>query len=129
VPANAPTLTITAAREQMGSMRLSFAEIPDRTAAELWRGRYLLLPQSELPPVGDDEVYIHDLIGLSLVVREGAPVGTVTGSYDLPQGLMLDVTPTAGGATFLVNWHEPWIVEINLRDKRLVMDLPDGLVP
>jgi 16S rRNA processing protein RimM len=129
VPPNAPTLTITNVREQMGSLRLTFAEIPDRTAAELWRGRYLLLPHAEIPAPGDDEIYVHDLVGLALIVRDGPPVGTVTGSFDLPQGLMLDVTPTGGGATFLVNWHEPWIVEINLREKRLVMDLPEGLVP
>src|ERR1700738_1886526 len=37
---------------------VGFEELPDRNAAELWRGRYLLVPAEELPPPDDTEVYL-----------------------------------------------------------------------
>ena len=48
---------------------VGFAEVPDRNAAELWRGRYLLLPAGEVAPPDDDEVYLHELIGMRVELR------------------------------------------------------------
>ena len=43
---------------------VKFDIITDRDSAERWRGRYLLVPSDELTPPGDDEVFVHDLIGM-----------------------------------------------------------------
>ena len=81
-------------------------EVPDRSAAELWRGRFLLAPQDELPPPADDEVYLHDLIGMQVVHVDGRALGAVADTYDLPQGLMLDVRPVNGGPTYFIPWRD-----------------------
>ena len=122
-------LHITAVRQHMDSVRLTIAEVPDRTAAELWRGRFLLVPQDELPPPDDDEVYIHDLLGMSVVHVDGRALGTVADTYELPQGLMLDVRPVNGGPTYFIPWREEVLVNVDETARMITVDPPEGLLP
>src|SRR3954469_21040841 len=92
---NRAELHVSTSRPFNDGLLVGFTELPDRNAAEIWRGRYLLLPAGELPAPDDDEVYIHDLIGMRVVLapdgqRDGSTdctsVGTVIEIYELPQG-------------------------------------------
>jgi 16S rRNA processing protein RimM len=120
-----PVLTVASARPAHDTWLVHFAEIPDRTAAEKWRGHALLVPLDELPPPDEDEVYIHDLIGLAALDCRGAALGTVTDVYELPQGLMLGVDTPRGEV--LVPFHEALVVETDVPGGRLVLDPPAGL--
>ena len=86
-----PTLTVSGSKPFKKGLIVQFEELQDRDSAELWRGRYLLAPFSELPPLQKDEVYLHDLIGMAVVNTTGEQIGAVTTFYELPQGIMLDV--------------------------------------
>jgi 16S rRNA processing protein RimM len=86
-----PTLTVSGSKPFKKGLIVQFEELQDRDSAEQWRGRYLLAPFSELPPLKDDEVYLHDLIGMKVVSVSGEQIGAVTTFYELPQGIMLDV--------------------------------------
>ncbi len=55
-------------RMHQGTPLIRFVEAPDRTAAEFLRGQTLLVPESALPELSDDEVYLNDMIGLSVVL-------------------------------------------------------------
>jgi 16S rRNA processing protein RimM len=58
---------------------VTFAELPDRTAAETVRGLTLLTDvDTAESPDDPEEFYDHQLVGLSMVSTEGAPVGEVT---------------------------------------------------
>src|SRR5687767_11063223 len=70
-------LAVDAVRPFREGLLVRFDRIPDRTEAELWRDRYLLLPVAELTPPGEDEVYIHDLPGMKIVLGSGEPLGEV----------------------------------------------------
>src|SRR5687768_2221264 len=89
-------LSVAQARPFKEGLIIRFEEIADRNAAELWRDRYLLLPLSELDPPGEGEVYIHELVGMRVVLVSGEALGSVTEVYELPQGLALDVTRENG---------------------------------
>ncbi|HEX9128709.1 MAG TPA: hypothetical protein VF850_06090, partial [Gemmatimonadaceae bacterium] len=52
-----PTLTVSDSRPFKKGLIVQFEELQDRDSAELWRGRYLLAPFSELPPLQQDQVY------------------------------------------------------------------------
>src|SRR4051812_9 len=86
-----PTLTIAASKPFKKGMIVQFEELRDRDSAELWRGRYLLAPFSELPPLEVDQVYLHDLVGMKAEGVNGDLIGTVSTYYELPQGIMLDL--------------------------------------
>ena len=122
-------LHITAVRQHMDSVRLTLAEVPDRSAAELWRGRFLLAPRDELPPPADDEVYLHDLIGMRVVHVDGRALGAVVDTYDLPQGLMLDIRPVNGGATYFIPWMTDVLVLVDESARCITVNPPEGLLP
>jgi len=91
-----PTLTVAESRPFKKGWIVHFEELQDRDSAELWRGRYLLAPFSELPALEENEVYLHDLIGMKAVSIAGAELGRVTTFHELPQGLVLDIATPAG---------------------------------
>ncbi len=70
-------LAIREAKEHSDCIVASSEEVPDRNAAEALRGARVFVPRSSFPTAGDDEYYWVDLIGLSVVNREGVALGTV----------------------------------------------------
>jgi 16S rRNA processing protein RimM len=107
-PGSETSLAIEASRPFKGGFIVKFESLADRNAAELLRGRYLLAPFEELEPLREDEVYLHDLIGMSVALDTGERVGEVKSYYELPQGLTLDVSTEKGSV--LVPYR-PEIVE------------------
>ena len=70
-------LAIREAKEHSDCIVATSDDVPDRTAAEALRGARVFVPRSSFPTAGDDEYYWVDLIGLSVVNREGVALGTV----------------------------------------------------
>jgi len=120
-----PTLTVVGTKPFKKGLIVQFEELQDRDSAELWRGRYLLAPFAELPPLQEDEVYLHDLIGMSVVSTNGEPLGAVTTFYELPQGVMLDVK-TKGGST-IIPYRPETIVRTDIAERTIVIDDKIGL--
>jgi 16S rRNA processing protein RimM len=121
-----PTLTIAGTKPFKKGLIVQFEELQDRDSAELWRGRYLLAPFSELPPLQEDEVYLHDLTDMQVVTVAGAEIGNVTAFYELPQGIVLDVKTPRGSV--LIPYRPEIIVRTNLETRTIVMDDKLGLL-
>ena len=108
-----------------GGWIIRFAEIPDRTAAELWRERYLLVSADAVRPPGDGEVYYHDLIGMRVERVDGGELGRVAELFEVPQGLLLEVE-TPRGSVMLP--YDPRIVaHADIARRALVIAAPEGL--
>jgi len=120
-----PTLTISEAKPFKKGLIVRFEELQDRDSAELWRGRYLLAPFSELPPLQEDEVYLHDLIGMSVVSVTGDSLGAVTTFYELPQGIMLDVKKAHGSV--LIPYRPEIVVRTDIEARTIVINDTLGL--
>jgi 16S rRNA processing protein RimM len=118
-------LTIVAAKPFKKGLIVQFEELADRNSAELWRGRYLLAPFSELPPLGEDQVYLHDLVGLKVESSTGEPLGSVSNYYELPQGVMLDVATSRGSV--LVPYRPELVVRTDLETRTVVINDHIGL--
>lgn len=83
-------LTLTSVRG--GALPVArFAEIADRNAAEALRGQLLTVPRSALPPLGEDEYYHADLIGLPCAGPDGEPLGTVVAVENFGAGDLLEI--------------------------------------
>ena len=111
-------------------MLVGFDEVPERNAAELWRGRYLLLPAGEVPAPADDEVFLHDLIGMRVDLASGDVVGTVEELYELPQGLALDVrrAEPRDAETVLLLYDDHTIASVDQTARIIVVTPPEGLL-
>ncbi|MEO7457794.1 MAG: ribosome maturation factor RimM [Gemmatimonadaceae bacterium] len=123
-------LHIKGARDFNEGLLVRFDEVPDRNEAELWRGRYLLAPLSEIPAPADNEVYMHDLVGMRVVLAGGDVVGTVDEIYELPQGLALDVRRASPrqGETVMVLYDDRTIASVDKEARIIVITPPEGLL-
>ncbi len=121
------TLTVSESKPFKKGLIVQFEELQDRDSAELWRGRYLLAPFSELPPLQEDEVYLHDLIGMSVVSVTNEKLGEVTTFYELPQGIMLDVE-TARGSSVMIPYRPEIIVWADIQARTIVINDTLGLL-
>lgn len=108
-----------------GGYIVHFAEITDRAAADTWHDRFVLAPADELEPLGEHEVYVHDLIGMRVELLSGAPVGDVIQIYELPQGLTLEVQRPRG--TVLVPYDRV-VTEVQREERVIRIDPPAGLL-
>lgn len=120
-------LEVQSLRSTHGGWLLRIAEIADRTEAEKWNGRCLLVPVEELSEPDDGEVFLHELPGMQLVDADsGAPIGEVTDFYELPQGLLLEFSTEKGSAS--LPFVEEFVEDVD-RDARVIrVRLPDGLL-
>jgi len=96
---------------------LRLAGIADRSAAEAVNGLEVTIDRASLPEPEDDEVYLGDLVGLR--VCEGpSEVGVVREIRVYPAASCVLVALTAGGE-LEVPVHEPYVVEVDLRERTL----------
>jgi 16S rRNA processing protein RimM len=124
--AASPALVVQRAQPFKDGYIVRFEGLDDRDAADLWRERYLLLPADELEAPGEGEVLLHELIGMHVATPAGERVGDIVGYYELPHGLMLEVEH--GGRLALVPLREEFIDRVERDERRIVMELPDGLL-
>lgn len=118
-------LHIESASPFKGGFIVRFLEIGDRTTADAWRGRFLLVPSDELAPLAESEVYVHDLVGMRVELASGDVVGAVTDTYELPQGLALDVSRDGGS---VVIPYDRVVTAVD-RERRVIrIDPPPGLL-
>jgi 16S rRNA processing protein RimM len=118
-------LHVSASSPFKGGFIVHFDEIADRTAAEQWRDRFLLLPANELQPLGADQIYVHELPGMRVELESGELVGTVLDTYDLPQGLTLDVKRETGSVMIP---YERFVTSVDREARVLRIDPPEGLL-
>lgn len=126
-PDSRQELTVEFAKPFREGLIVKFEQIPDRSAAELWRQRYLLVPASELTPPEGDEVFMHDLLGMRVVTETGREMGAVVGLYEMPQGLTLDVKGEAQGSEILIPYRPTVVSEVDLDSRIITVDSSCGL--
>jgi 16S rRNA processing protein RimM len=120
-------LTVERARPFKGGLLLKVAEHPGRTdALDALRGATLLAEVSALAALEEDEVFLHQLIGLR-VIADGAEVGRVREVYDAPSGTLLGVE-RAGRRELLVPFVRDMLKRIDVAEGILELDAPPGLL-
>ena len=121
-------LVVAGARAHSGRLLLSFVGVDDRGGAERLRGTVLLAEVDPLAsPEDPEEFYDHQLIGLDVIGRSGARIGTVAEVLHLPGQDVLAVARPAGGEV-LVPFVTAMVPEVDLVGGRVLIDPPPGLM-
>ena len=99
----------------------------DRSGAEALRGARIFVSRASFPAVDPDEFYWVDLIGLSVVNREGEALGTVSGLIDTGPHSVLRVVPngsvpTDEAAQRLIPFVAQYVDAVSLTDRRITVD-------
>lgn len=74
----------------------------------------------------EDEFYFHQVEGFSVVTQDGEEIGTVKDLISVPGNDLLVVV--SGDREILIPLVESICLEIDLTQKRLVIDPPAGLL-
>ena len=127
VAPDARELRITHSSPFKGGWIVSFEGINDRSTAETWRDRYLLLPETEIAPPADGEIFIHDLVGMRVVRTTGEEIGEVAEILEVPQGLMMDVR-RAGAKSVLLPFDDQTVRLVDEAQRVIHVDPIEGLV-
>jgi 16S rRNA processing protein RimM len=112
-----------------GGIVLHFAGVDSISAAEALAGLIVAIPRSERAALAEDEVYIADLIGCTLVDVAADPPATVGEIENVDRSAgpapLLVVKGTRGEV--LVPFAKSYLRTVDLENRRVEMALPEGL--
>jgi 16S rRNA processing protein RimM len=113
-----------------GGIVLHFAGVDSISAAETLNGLIVAIPRAERAALGEDEVYIGDLIGCALIdVAAANPVavGEIE-NVDRTAGPVALLVVRGAAGEVLVPFAKSYLRSIDLKARRVEMALPEGLV-
>lgn len=102
---------------------IKFSGVSSRNDAELLRGLELGVPESEVGDLPPDHFFVHDLVGMLVVVmKDGTEVGKVTGVMKTGGVDLLEV------GDILIPFVEQICVEVDREGGIIRIDPPEGLL-
>ena len=121
-----PALTLAEVRPFKEGFLVRFEGFEDRNQAEMLRRTELLAPVESLAPRGEGEVFLHELPGMRVEDTAGVQLGRVLEVYELEPSVLLEVM--TGKGKVLIPFVAEVVVDVQLEDRRLVVDPPPGLL-
>jgi 16S rRNA processing protein RimM len=124
-----PVLSVRGPRVQGDVVVATAPEVPDRNAAEALKGARVFVSREHFPAAQAGEYYWIDLIGLDVVNRDGALLGSVTDLMDTGPHCVLRIRrPDAAAnakpdeAERLVPFVEAFVDGVDLQARRITVD-------
>lgn len=113
------------ARGKSGQVILELEGIDSVESAETLRGLEVLLEEEQLPPLGPDEYWHRDLLGLEAVLENGSSLGRVREIVDTADVPVLVIG--RGKEERYVPFHRSFVLEVELGQGRVVVQPPEEL--
>jgi len=110
-----------------GRVVMKFAGYDSMSAAETLAGGVLVVPESEAPPLHDNEFYEHQVVGSEVVDLSGRVLGLV-GRLLRTGGTDVLVVDSRDGRELLIPFTDAICVEVNVAGRRVTIDPPQGLL-
>lgn len=120
-----PLLKIMVAKDHGDAVVAQAHDVSDRAAAESLRGARVFVPRSSFPTASPDEYYWVDLVGLSVVNRQGEHLGEVVGLIDTGPHSVLRVAAagvTAEADQRLIPFVAAFVDAVSLPERRITVD-------
>ena len=102
-----------------GAAYMGLRGIPDRNAAELFRGKKLEGEREDAPELEEGQYYIVDIIGLSCETEEGEILGTVKDISNLSSDIY---TIEKAGKSILFPAVKGVVKKVDIANKKLIVD-------
>lgn len=102
-----------------GAAYVGLRGIPDRNAAELFRGKLIEGERDDAPALDEGQYYIVDIIGLSCETEEGEVLGVVKNVQNLSSDIY---TIEKAGKSVLFPAVKGVIKKVDLENKKLIVD-------
>jgi 16S rRNA processing protein RimM len=115
--------TIESVRAHGDRALLKFAGITDVDSLRQWT---IEIPEEKARRRDKNEFFLHDLVGLQLIDKNGRNRGETIEAYEGGGGVLLNIR-RSDGKTYEVPFAETICLEIDLKRKRILVDLPEGI--
>lgn len=96
--------------------------ISDRNQAELLRGIELYIDRDQLPETEGDEIYLEDLVGCDAINTEGHKIGDIISVDNFGASDLIEIKPIDGTKTFYLPIAEPYVQDIDIDQKIVVVE-------
>jgi len=104
---------------------VKFAGIDAPEDVDPLRNWTIEIPESEARKLEENEYFLHDLVGLTLIDAEGREQGRVIEVYEGGGGILLQVQ--RGDRKFDVPFASEICTKIDLQSKTMTVNLPEGI--
>jgi 16S rRNA processing protein RimM len=118
--------TIESWRPHRERALIKFAGITTPEEVQQLKAWTIEIPENQARPLKANEYFLHDLVGLHLIDARGHDRGEVLEAYEGGGGILLNVK-RRDGKTYEVPFAEAICTEIKLKEKKIVVDLPEGI--
>ncbi|MGE3832333.1 MAG: ribosome maturation factor RimM [Parvibaculaceae bacterium] len=126
VTSGGSTVEIETLRVQKDGFIARLSGVANRNAAEALKGQELFIARAALPEAQEDEVYVHDLVGMKAKLADGETLGHVVGLVNFGAGDLIEIGRVESEETVFVPFAESYVQKIDRGRKRIVLDLPEG---
>ena len=107
-------------------LRVKFEDVEDEAAADEIIGREVYLPISMLPKLEGNKFYFHEVIGFDIEDKRLGVFGKIVSINDSSAQPLFEVVN--GTVEILVPMIDQFLVKIDRENKKVIMNLPEGLV-
>jgi 16S rRNA processing protein RimM len=117
-------LPVKQARTHSDSIVATSAAVSDRNGAEMLRGARIFVSREAFPPAAEGEYYWVDLLGLSVVNREGVALGQVKDLLATGPQTTLVLAYDEGGKERerMIPFVDAYVDKVDLPSKTIVAD-------
>lgn len=107
-------------------LRIKFEDVNTEEDADELIGRELYLPLSFLPKLEGNQFYYHEVIGFEIEDQRLGMVGKIVSVNDSTAQPLFEVLN--GEVEMLIPMIDQFLVKVDRENKRVIMNLPEGLV-
>ncbi|WNM19913.1 ribosome maturation factor RimM [Flavobacterium capsici] len=107
-------------------LRVKFEEVDSEEEADSIIGCEIYLPLTMLPKLEGNKFYFHEVIGFKIEDKRLGIVGEIVSINDTTAQPLFEVLNN--GVEILIPMIDHFLLEIDRKNKKVVMDLPEGLI-
>ena len=107
-------------------LRVKFEDVDDEQEADSIIGCEIYLPLSMLPKLEGNKFYFHEVIGFEIEDQRLGVFGKIVSINDTSAQPLFEVIN--GSVEILVPMIDHFLVKIDRENKKVIMNLPEGLV-
>ena len=107
-------------------LRVKFEDVDDEAEADAIMGCEIYLPLNMLPKLEGNKFYFHEVIGFEIEDLRLGIFGKIVSINDTSAQPLFEVIN--GNVEILIPMIDQFLVKIDRENKKVIMDLPEGLV-
>ena len=107
-------------------LRVKFEDVDDEAEADSIMGCEIYLPINMLPKLEGNKFYFHEVIGFEIEDKRVGVFGKIVSINDSTSQPLFEVIN--GNVEILIPMIDQFLVKIDRENKKVIMDLPEGLV-